>query len=128
MKELQNVLLTRGIKKKTGWIGLLDVLETNHQPIATLELPWENNKTDISCIPCGGYKCVKHARGWHVQEVVGRTGILIHVGNTTADILGCIVLGMAIGELGGKPAVLSSARALRLLEGLVGDEFILTVR
>lgn len=42
----------------------------------------------------------------------GRAAVLIHRGNTTADILGCIVVGLRHGRLDGKDAVLESHVAL----------------
>jgi hypothetical protein len=76
--------------------------------VFTLEPPWQNNMTDISCIPAGAYTCryatnrttaggsfVKHT--YEVTNVPGRTGILFHVGNSTKDTHGCILVGLAVG-------------------------------
>ena len=65
----------------------------------TLEDPWINNAPNISCIPEGQY-FVKllysphFGRPYpHILGVPGRTGILIHSGNTDADTQGCILVG-----------------------------------
>jgi hypothetical protein len=65
----------------------------------TLELPWRDNDRSVSCIPAGVYPCewtltyaIPRAR---VRDVPGRVGIQIHVGNSTREISGCILAGMA---------------------------------
>lgn len=63
---------------------------------ATIELPWKNNQSRISCIPEGKYQVIKryspHFR-WHLQlrDVPGRQLILIHPGNdAVTELKGCI--------------------------------------
>jgi hypothetical protein len=117
----------------------LGKLEVKGRVFCTLEEPWKDNKRSISCIPAGTYRVVPH--GWEpgtkvrfkrAYRLVGtepRTAILIHTGNTTADIEGCILVGMQHGVLAGKQAVLYSAPAMEALRELVGrQEFILTIR
>lgn len=70
----------------------------------SLELKWNENKTSISCIPAGIYKCQKRNtpdRGDHfiVEGVYGRTWILGHIGNFTSDIEGCILFGDSIKDI-----------------------------
>ena len=70
----------------------------------SLELPWLENQTNISCIPAGVYTCSKRTtpkRGLHfiVNNVVGRTWILGHTGNFTSDIQGCIIVGDSIKDI-----------------------------
>ena len=65
----------------------------------TLELPWKNNERRVSCIPIGTYEIKEHTSpkfGWSLwlQDVPNRTAILIHRGNYTRDILGCILPGL----------------------------------
>lgn len=66
----------------------------------TLELPDLNNEKRKSCIPEGEYTCIKHVSPkfgpciW-VQDVPGRSEILIHVANFKSDLLGCIGIGDA---------------------------------
>jgi hypothetical protein len=50
----------------------------------------------------------------------GRSAILIHAGNTTADILGCLLVGMRHGRIEDTPAVLDSRRALDQLRATLG--------
>jgi len=93
----------------------------------TLELPWKNNERNVSCIPVGTYKAIhlprshsgKYHNVYHVQQVAGRSGILIHAGNTTTDTDGCILIGINKGHLYGKPAVLQSKNAMVALNDLL---------
>jgi hypothetical protein len=104
--------------------------------IKTLEPPWLNNRSNVSCIPAGTYNCEwlqrsasgKYKRCWHVTGVPGRVGILIHAGNRLAHTLGCILPGKKHGYLGGQDAVLSSKSALNMLrKQLEGKPFVLSV-
>lgn len=104
--------------------------------IHTLELPWRDNKPNISCIPNGEYFCQFMARSssgkyknvYHVQDVDGRTAILIHNGNTPDHTRGCILVGMSMGILAGKQAVLNSRTALtKFVNSMNQENFILKV-
>jgi hypothetical protein len=65
----------------------------------SLELPWHDNKPDVSCIPEGTYKVIvdhSESKGRmlpHVLDVPDREGIRIHIANFTSEIHGCIGLG-----------------------------------
>lgn len=75
----------------------------------TLELPWLENKTKISCIPEGAYKC-----SWtyspkfktilpELENVPGRTAIRIHSGNYASlkksHSQGCILVGTDFDDI-----------------------------
>jgi len=68
----------------------------------TVERPWLDNKQNISCIPTGFYELVRvdspkfGPDTWEVANVTGRRNILIHVSNTSADVIGCLGLGMGL--------------------------------
>jgi hypothetical protein len=79
--------------------------------VFTLELPWLDNQTNLSCIPEGVYKTVL---AWsnryqkimpRLLNVPDRDGILVHAGNTIHDTHGCILVGM-----GRKPGGLTYSR------------------
>lgn len=111
--------------------------------IDSIELPWNDNQTSISCIPEGKYAMRmrhsgvvsrssggKYTSGWEVCDVPDRTYIMVHPGNTVDDFRGCIGVGMEKGWLGGKRAVLSSRDAFDILMELMEefDEWELIVR
>ena len=100
----------------------------------TFELP---NIKNISCIPAGTYiikmtNSNKFGPCYKVQNVEGRTDILIHKGNTTNDTLGCIMPVSTFGLLtiGERHMVagLSSKNAYdKLMNLLAGDNHTLTI-
>jgi len=70
----------------------------------TLEPAWENNEKRISCIPAGTYKVLprisaKYNYHFHVQDVDGRSSILLHVGNYRKDSTGCILVGKTFADI-----------------------------
>jgi len=87
----------------------------------SLELPWRDNKPNISCIPVGIYLCKMVLSGMYgyvytVVNVKGRSYIRIHWGNLAGDEQkkyrshseGCILLGDRVGRLYDQKAVLLS--------------------
>ena len=75
----------------------------------TMENPWKNNEKNVSCIPAGWYKLTtrmspivertsrgEFKMGWEVTDVVGRSFIMIHVGNWVKDTDGCPLVGRDI--------------------------------
>jgi hypothetical protein len=91
----------------------------------TLELPWLDNKTNISCVPPDTYKYKKRfspSKKMVVIELIGvkgRTFIQLHIGNFTSQILGCCLVGMGITYLNSDtiPDLADSETALnKLLE------------
>ena len=98
----------------------------------TLELPWKDNARNISAIPVGEYEAELTpastrltggtGKAIAIKNVPGRSGILIHVGNTTLDTQGCILIGQKYGTLYNKPAVLESREAFSKLIAAVGKE------
>lgn len=108
----------------------------------TLELPWRENKKQISCIPAGEYNVEvrlsnKYGRIYWVRNVPNRTYILIHSGNFAGDIskgykshvMGCILLGKTMGYLGGQRAVLNSRITVRaFMEEMEYEPFKLRIQ
>lgn len=90
--------------------------------LSTLELPWQDNEPNASCIPPGRYYCTRVkdrtlAGGtiipntFEVNDVKGRSGILFHVGNFAKDTHGCILLGIGFDEMPGYPMITRSQDA-----------------
>lgn len=79
---------------KDGTNGILYV--DGQQVCRTIELPWNGNKTGVSCIPPGRYKLAKRwspKYKWHVHvlDVPNRFWILIHPANDAKkELRGCI--------------------------------------
>ena len=136
---LRKVKITRDPSEDAGTFGVLTT--DSGFSCYSGELPWRENKTGISCIPPGVYKCEKrefpkHGKVYEVLSVPGRTAILVHKGNycgdrnkgLKSDVEGCLILGNAIGKIGKQKALLSSRDALARFEAdLDGEPFELTI-
>lgn len=120
-----HVKITRGHKSSSVTMGMLKIDGLEHKPIYTLELPWKENKSDVSCIPEGRYLCKPYSSEKYkdVYEITGvkdRSKILLHQGNTVDDIKGCIICGNTAGYLNGKEAVLNSENTLDYIKSVIG--------
>ena len=62
----------------------------------SLERPWLNNQTSISCIPAGHYKFKRDTHGrfqwFRVLDVNKRTDIEMHLGTKPSHSQGCILM------------------------------------
>jgi Family of unknown function (DUF5675) len=100
----------------------------------SMELPWLDNQTDISCIPTGKYDVVKHVSPkfgecFWIKDVHGREQILIHKGNYNRDTKGCILPGRSFADIDndGSADVTNSGNTLRDLMRLLPDNFKITI-
>lgn len=64
----------------------------------TLELPYRDNKKNVSCVPDGTYRIVKELSPrfgmcWELKGVPNRSEVKIHQGNYFSQIEGCILVG-----------------------------------
>ena len=115
----------------------LGVLTTNTGlRLFTLELPWRENKSDISCIPSGEYGAFVRVspKNGEVIELRGtgtRTNIQIHAGNFVSQIEGCVLVGLSIADINadGTPDVTSSRKALAKLlkEAKQCDQIVVSI-
>lgn len=101
----------------------------------TLELPWKENQRGISCIPKGTYKVIPHrspkfGQCFWVQDVQGRSEILIHQGNYNSQIRGCILVGTGSWDINsdGLPDVVNSKVAMQRLIKQLPQPFTLEIR
>ena len=134
-KVLEKLLLDRIKTSDDGTFGQL--IRNGHQIAVTCELPWNDNIPRTSCIPKGVYLCVLGVspsknkqvdyQVYKVQEVPGRSNILIHIANWPSELLGCIGVGRNITELNGKPAIDHSTDTMKELLRTLPRSFYLQV-
>ena len=100
----------------------------------TLELPWKDNESYISCVPAGDYEASKYNSYKHgevvlLKDVPNRTYIEIHAGNYTRDVQGCILVGDSIKYLDGDDIldVTSSLTTLRKLLTELPENFTVSI-
>ena len=96
----------------------------------TLERPWRDNEVNVSAIPDGTYTAKrrhseKYGHHWILEDVPGRSLILIHIGNYPKDSKGCILVGTYAGD--GRPAVWQSRVTMNKLRVLLPDEFEIVI-
>ena len=88
----------------------------------TIELPWKNNETRVSCIPEGKYfikKRYSQKFQWHlvIENVQNRSLILFHpANNALQELNGCIA---PVTKLSGPGLGLMSRKAFTTLKRLV---------
>ncbi len=129
--------LRRFIKTDYYTIGRLQVYNNEGKLLFegyTLELPNRQNQKNISCIPTGLYNVVarqseKFGDCYHLQNVVNRSGILIHTGNFYKDTTGCIILGSSVEFMNDytKTHLLQSLQAMKKLNSLQIKSFTLKI-
>lgn len=119
--------------------------DTNEQVFKcrTLELPWLDNQTNISCIPEGHYDTdpiYSQTFGsiYAVNDVPGRSLIRIHQGNYAgsinprtghSDIRGCILVGKEFIDISGDGIadITSSKATLQELLEVAPNGFVLEI-
>ena len=97
------------------------ILYNKRRVCGSIELPWLDNKNNVSCIPEGRYELTKRYSqrfGWHllVNKVVNRNSILIHAFNDARkESKGCIApVSICTGEGKGNNARLSLKKLLAI--------------
>jgi hypothetical protein len=137
MKDVFYIDLTRLSDCGKQTLGDMVVVR-NNQPVyrcKTIELPWKENKRRVSCIPKGRYEVVKrvspkHGNHFHITNVPGRDWVLIHSGNFSRQLLGCIAPGKAHIDIDGDGLrdVSSSRVTMNELNALLPERFILEIK
>lgn len=128
--------LERLNKTEKQTLGILTLFEDDKEVFRchTLELPWKDNQTSISCIPEGEYKVVpreskKFKKHFHVTGVPNRSYILIHPGNYYTQIRGCLLPGDGLSDINsdGEQDVLNSTKTLKTMLNLAPEGFDLQI-
>jgi hypothetical protein len=100
--------VNRTTETKTSTTGSFSLTNSGDKKTvtgATLELPWNNNKVNVSRIPAGSYGAfLRTTQGDFsypritLKNVPGRSGIVVHRGNTPDKTTGCILVGKTAGK------------------------------
>jgi len=95
----------------------------------TLELPYRDNKRNMSSIPYGNYSVAirtspKFGNHFIVENVKGRSHILFHPGNSAKDTAGCIL----VGKTKAKNYIGDSRTAMKGLRAKFPNGFNLRIR
>jgi hypothetical protein len=120
-----------------GLMLILDGFKVIYQCLC-LELPQLGNQHNISCIPDGTYSVIKYSDTKHpncfwVQNVPGRTGILVHLGNFATgnhvDTQGCILPGTSFVDIDGNGSldVVHPDIAMATLNQYLPNSFKITI-
>lgn len=125
--SIPEVVLTRLSSGDDGTFG--EIYTHSGARYSTGELPWHDDKPDVSCIPLGEYLVEwafseKHGMCYHIRNVLRRSNVEIHAANWFGDVskglkcqlLGCIAIGLSTGILEGQKAVISSDIGLSRFE------------
>ena len=126
-----NIILQRLTTSENGTFGILII--DNKPCFTTLELPWNDNKKDISCIPAGVYHATKIFSEkfskfvYVLHDVPGRDLIELHIGNLIKDTHGCILLGLQFST--DMYMIQNSQTAFDKFMGMMPDEgFTITIK
>lgn len=89
-------------------IGSIDLLDNENNLLfssVSLERGWNENKTDISCVPLGTYKAVFEYSNkfktslWELKNVPNRSECKFHAANYWYQLNGCIALGLQVTDI-----------------------------
>ena len=101
MEAQKLVVIQRLDSTESGTIGRLSV--DGEFLCFTVELPWRDNRVNVSCIKSGRYDLAqrespKFGLRWHVIDVPSRTHVLIHAANYQSECRGCIFPATSLGH------------------------------
>lgn len=126
---------------KVQTLGYLYVLNSNEDILfscTTLELPYLENKRNISCVPIGEYKCVLEYSDrfkkylWELKNVPNRSECKFHSANYFKQLNGCIALGIDFKDINsdGWKDIINSKDTMSEFHEVLKDikEIILTIK
>jgi len=130
------VLIQRISQDDTQTLGELKILGCGEvQRFTCLELPWKDNRRNVSCVPEGRYRAIRYKhpeRGSSivVLNVPGRTDIMVHVANFHRQLQGCIAPGIGFRDIDrdGHVDVTESRIAMEMIYDVLPDKFILEIK
>ncbi len=119
---------------KAQTIGEFHVIGDNFSG-KTMELEYNDNKKQVSCIPPGTYivnkrTSPKYGEHFHITGVPNRDFILIHGCNYSRQLLGCIGVGEDHVDIDhdGLKDITNSKKTLAKLVSIMPDTFKLVIR
>ena len=127
VRTVKSVTIERFAYTAMGTFGRM-MIEECEMLWYTVENPWKDNLPRISCIPLGHYELElgTYHRGdypaYEVLDVPGRSLVKFHVGNTHADVSGCIAVGLGLGYVAMLWAVTKSAKGFAGFMDAMGGE------
>lgn len=133
-ERIITVVLQRAFNSKKETLGIITIGGHEHQPIFTLERPWQDNRPFVSRIKADSYVCYEYSSDkfpgvYSVSRVKDRSSILIHCGNKVEDSSGCILIGLGYYNAEGKIKISQSRDALKLFKSIIGpNSFILEIK
>lgn len=130
MNDTPTVILTRNTDNGVETLGTLTVTQPHGSiwSCRTLERPWKDNMTNVSCIPKGSYPCSIqpfHSTSMYELSNTGpRIGIFIHSANYFNQLEGCIALGVNPSDINADHQidVTSSVATITEFMNLLGDK------
>lgn len=128
-EDLRKAMKYQIDRVQTNDHGTFGVFSIDGLPVCvTLEETWLNNKPQVSCIPAGEYEVTaysgtKYKDVWMVQNVPGRSAILMHWGNTERNTAGCILVGKYFNQFGDRRGVAESLSTIRALRTILPKKF-----
>lgn len=123
---MKTVVLQRAWADERATLGMLSIMGEPHDPIFTLENPLRTTVID-NRIPAGQYICAPYSGTIHkdvyiIQNIPGRTAILIHPGNTEKDTEGCVLVGLSASCENNEPVIEGSRKAMEYFREIIGNE------
>ena len=134
-----SVFVIRKELSQSQTIGTLEVVNGGVELFScmTLELAWNNNARQISCIPNGEYSCEKKEataaipyQHVTVLNVRDRSGIAIHKANYASQLRGCIAVGDKHVDMNkdGNLDVTNSSNTFKKLMEILPNNFKLIIK
>ena len=126
-------------KETLGSLFVYDDTDNVVYECVTLELPWLNDQSQVSCVEEGTYTATKiisptNGACFLLANVPGRASIEMHIGNFASgkriDTEGCILPGQDFQDLNGDGTldVAQSTITMEHLLSIMPDSFELTIR
>lgn len=128
---MREIRLVRIAESDAATFGTLFI--NNTPQFVTLELPWRDNKREVSRIPPGEYVCSKvfspkYGETFLFEDVPGRDGVLFHSGAYVEHTKGCPLLGLEFHNHTGAMMIENGFEAMRRFRQLLKTDSKITCK